>query len=559
MIRRTLKKLLGNGPPLPTELPDWESIVGDDADRWAAARAAADGPRVLIATSTGESAPLVTVESALAVALTLRGARVHMLLCDKYLPACQVAHVSRFRDEREFAEDGPSRLCDACYAHGRHSYDPLGLPIHRYSDLIPADDAAEAQREAAAVPLDEIDDYRADGLAIGEHVRASVLRFVTRGDLNDTPHAEAITRRYLEAALLTARGMDRLFSDHDFDHACFHHGIYVPQGIIGEVARKRGVHVVNWGVGYRNRTFHFSHDRSYHHTLLDEPVSHWEDLPWTPDAEREIVRYLDSRAHSSKDWVRYHDCPVEEVPAIEDEVGVDFSRPTALLLSNVLWDAQLHYQGNAFPDMWTWVRETIRYFGTRPDIQLVIRAHPGEITGTLRSRQPIVEEIQRAFPELPENVFVIPPESQIGTHAVAEQCDVALIYGTKMGVELTSRGIPVIVAGQAWIRNKGVTHDASSAEEYHGLLDRLPFGERLDADTVLRARKYAYHFFLRRMIPWSFMEPTGTYPPFELGIRGVGALGPGKDEGLDVVCDAILNGSEFIYPAEDRHQPVTAG
>ena len=560
MIRNALKRILGGGPSLSPDLPDWQAVLRADRERWAAARAAADGPAVLIATSTGGMQPVVTVESALAVALTLRGARVHLLLCDKYLPACQLAHISKFKDADEFVAHGPRRrLCDSCYASGRSAYEPLGLPIHRYSDLLSSEEEAASREEAAAVPFAEIPDYRLDGLSVGEHVQASVLRFVTRGDLEETPRAEAITRRYLEAALLTARGMQRLFDAHGFEHACFHHGIYVPQGIIGEVARQRGAHVVNWGVGYRNRTFHFSHDRSYHHTLIDEPESNWEELPWSPEAEREIVQYLDSRAHSAKDWVKYHDRPVEEAKAIEDQVGVDFARPCALLLTNVLWDAQLHYQGNAFPDMRTWVMETIRYFRERPELQLVIRAHPGELKGTLRSRQPIADEIRAEFPTLPDNVFLIPAESEIGTHAVAELCDVALIYGTKMGVELTSRGIPVIVAGQAWLRNKGVTHDASSEDEYFRLLDRLPFSQRLAEATTRRARMYAYHFFLRRMIPWSFMEPTGSYPPFRLGASSLDDLMPGRDLGLDVVCDGILEGSEFIYPAENRHLPVTAG
>ena len=68
-----------------------------------------------------------------------------------------------------------------------------------------------------------------------------------------------------------------------------------------------------------------------------------------------------------------------------------------------------------------------------------------------------------------------------------------LIYGTKTGVEL-SLGIPVVVAGEAWVRGKGVTLNASSPREYFRILDRLPLGRQLDEDTVRRARMYAYHF-----------------------------------------------------------------
>jgi hypothetical protein len=86
-------------------------------------------------------------------------------------------------------------------------------------------------------------------------------------------------------------------------------------------------------------------------------------------------------------------------------------------------------------------------------------------------------------------------------------CNSAIIYGTKMGVELTSVGMPVIVAGEAWIRNKGLTEDASSPDEYFRILDRLPFPGPLGATQLARARRYAYHFFFNRMIPLPFVEP----------------------------------------------------
>ena len=125
------------------------------------------------------------------------------------------------------------------------------------------------------------------------------------------------------------------------------------------------------------------------------------------------------------------------------------------------------------------------------------------------------------------------------------QCDSVIIFGTKTGVELTSFGIPVIVAGEAWIRNKGVTKDASSVEEYLQFLDELPLGQRMDEATTARARRYAYHFFFRRMIPLNMMEPTGGWPPYQVAIDSLNALRPGADAGLDVICQGILQWNVF--------------
>jgi hypothetical protein len=60
------------------------------------------------------------------------------------------------------------------------------------------------------------------------------------------------------------------------------------------------------------------------------------------------------------------------------------------------------------------------------------------------------------------------------------------------------------------------------------------------------AKKYAYHFFFRRMIPLEFMEPTGGAPPYRLKLRDITLLSRGRSEGLDTICDGILSHSDFI-------------
>jgi glycosyltransferase involved in cell wall biosynthesis len=170
----------------------------------------------------------------------------------------------------------------------------------------------------------------------------------------------------------------------------------------------------------------------------------------------------------------------------------------------------------------------------------------------------MVDEIRRAIPNPPKNVFVIGPDSPMNTYAAMQKCDAVIIYGTKVGVELSSLGIPVIVAGEAWIRNKGLTLDASSAREYFGILDRLPLGERMSPAAIQQARKYAYHYFFRRLIPLPFLQQGSSDALFTLEIGDLDDLRPGRYPGLDVICDGIMKGTEFIYPAEAHGGPVAA-
>ena len=87
-------------------------------------------------------------------------------------------------------------------------------------------------------------------------------------------------------------------------------------------------------------------------------------------------------------------------------------------------------------------------------------------------------------------------------------------------------------------------------EEYSRILDRLPDLQGMASEQVVRARRYAYHFFFRRMIPISCMEPTASWPPFRLNIERLNELLPGKDPGLDLICEGILSQTPFVYPAE---------
>jgi hypothetical protein len=557
LFARRLRTRLQQRTP-DSNLPDWGALLEREAPAWGEAREAARGPEVLIASAVGGFSALTSVESMLAVALTLRGARVHLLLCDSAMPACLRAEFNNISEENLASGKIATTLCPGCEGQGRKLFEPLGLPLHWLSRLLSEEDRRAARDAARTTDFSRLPAYRLDGLAVGEHANAGALRYFARGDLASERNGEAIAKRFLEAGVLSARALQRLTGEVKFASAVFNHGIYAPHGVFGEVCRARHVPVVNWNVAYRKGCFIFSHGDSYHHTLMDEPTTTWEAMPWNDEMEAAVDRYLKSRWQGTQDWIWFHERPEEDWGAIAARLGIAAGKPLIGMLTNVVWDAQLHYRANAFSGMLEWVHETIGYFARRPELQLVIRVHPAEIRGGLPSRQPLVAEIAKRWPQLPANVFVIPPESRVSTYAVLEQCDCAVIYGTKMGVELSSVGIPVIVGGEAWIRNKGLTMDARTAEEYFRLLDRLPLGRRLDRETVRRAKMYAYHFFFRRMMPLEVMEPAEGKPPYRVKVERLADLRPGNHRGLDIVCDGILKGMPFVFPAESSPQRKVA-
>jgi hypothetical protein len=504
-----------------------------------------------MATAIGSYSHAATLESALAAALTLRGADVHALLCDGAMTACADCDASLYPDMAHFVRHGPARdLCRDCSWPAERVYARLGITVHKYSDWLTTEDREEARRVASGIPAAEIRSFTCHGLVVGEHAYAGALRFFATGSLDAEPMGDAVLRRYLESALRTAFATRRLLRTIGFASAVFTHGIYVPWGIVGEVARQEGVHVSTWNVAYRKRRFIFSHDDTYHHTLMNEPREHWEDLDLDADRERDLMRYLSSRRDGLFDWIVFHRPSTQDPKELPALLGLDPSRPVIGLLTNVSWDAQIHYPANAFAHMLDWLVQTCRYFARRPDLQLLVRVHPAEISGFPPSRQPILGELRKAIADLPPNIVVVPPESELSTYALMSLCNSVIIYGTKMGVELTSRGVPVIVAGEAWIRNKGLTLDASTPEEYFRLLDQLPLPNETDAGRLARARRYAYHFFFNRMIPLPFVEPRAGTSLYRLKLSTLKHLLPGQSDGLDTICRGILEREPFVLGSD---------
>jgi len=529
------------------DVPPWSRITGRNGP--SASRSATHKRRVLIATGGAGYAAAKRVESLLAASLIEEDVEVDVLLCDGSLPACFQTTLDFDSNEAKFAAHGPSKInCMTCFKPGRQTFADVGARVVTIGELLPREELSHFESLSRLTPMCEIRSYSEGGVEIGEHAYAGALRFYARASLNDR-HSEEVLRRYFLAALITHGATRRLFGDIRYDRVVLHHGIYVPQGIIADTAKTFDLPTVTWHVAYRRGCFLFSHGGTYHHTLMREPNSRWEARELTDDRRSTIESYLASRWGGANDQISFSRgfSSSREVSNNSLESG----RPTVLLLTNVMWDAQLHYPANAFRTMIDWVFFTIDHFIKRRDLQLMIRVHPAEVSGTLPSRQKVADEIARRYGTLPENIVLIPPEMPANTYELAKRSDCALIFGTKTGVELTSMGIPTIVAGEAWIRGKGVTIDVDNPEQYEAELTRLPVKRRLPEDVRERALKYAYHFFFRRMIFFSSLKNTDDHRVVDYAFSDWSELVKINDWGLRVVICGILTGSEFEFDQLD--------
>ena len=152
---------------------------------------------------------------------------------------------------------------------------------------------------------------------------------------------------------------------------------------------------------------------------------------------------------------------------------------------------------------------TVQYFARHPEVQLVVRIHPGE---RITKGPSVAGVVQQALPEgLPGSIYLVPADAQVNTYDLIEIADLGLVYTTTVGMEMAMSGIPTIVIGQTHYRGKGFTLDPDTWQAYFDLLDRAlvaPREFRLSQDQVNDAWEYAYRFFFEypHPFPWHLVH-----------------------------------------------------
>lgn len=527
--------------------PDWEILLKGCEHIWQKHKHKKTGPRIAIATSLGLSFTSNTIDSLMAVALKSRGAQVELLYCDGVLPACQILDHQLVPNYSRLIEKGPQHdFCSVCTSAAERCVLPLGLTIRKFSEYI-----TEADKVAS---LDFASKYSVDLNSTSEdarivHAKAGALRFLGRAIFQ--PNDEAIYGRYLAAAYLSDIAASNIFKAHNYDVVVAHHGIYVPQGPIAHVVKDSGIRLVTWHPAYRNKSLIFQHDGTYHKMMISESTQAWDEIELTAEQDDELDKYLKSRETGAEDWISFQRRKPESEQALRAELGIEIDKNITLLAANVAWDACLHYPESAFGNMVDWAIETVEWFNENPDEHLIVRCHPGEVITQPAAQDRLDNALVEAFPNMPENVTIITPEMETNTYALARLSKRTVIFNTKMGMELTAFGFPVIVAGDAWIRGKGFSYDANSSESYIALLNNDKTYLPLTSEQMARARRYAYHFFFRRCIPVQALDDHG-WPLVSLSSTAFKQAQPGKDLGLDIICAGIIGGKPFEYESA-RH------
>jgi hypothetical protein len=286
-------------------------------------------------------------------------------------------------------------------------------------------------------------------------------------------------------------------------------GSILEMGAVYLAARHLGIPVVTYEFGEQRGRIWLARDAEVMRQETDDLWTARQNQPLS-DQEWEQIRALFASRQRASLWENFsrlwQGLPTQGGERTRQALGLD-GRPIVLMPANVIGDSLTLGRQIFSHSMTDWLQGSVRYFLNRPDLQLVVRVHPGE----RYTRGPSVADVIReSIPNLGKDpatshIHLITANDAVNTYDLVEIADLGLVYTTTVGLEMAMSGVPVIVSGETHYRRKGFTLDPISWESYFEHINQamaVPKAYRLPRSQVEQAWNYAYRFFFEYPLPF---------------------------------------------------------
>jgi hypothetical protein len=488
------------------------------------AAAAASGKRVLVV-SLRMWTYHAACEAVMGQALRLRGADVTMLTCGGGQPICEVG----------WGRKVSPRPCNTCaYFTDRvaqvgqfpHAKLSAGFPWGPFPGRAPVD----IESSGGASPLDAF--------------AASSAWIAKSGDLTRSPEGAAIARDFRISIAAVEESVRLVLERLNPDVVVALNGLFAAERAVRAVAADRGIRVVTYEVAPRKGAILFGERHAAPDMVMDGLVEEQLARPLSTREDDALEALLNDRVTGTGSHERYFDHALRHGgDVVRETLGLPAGGQVISAFTNLAWDTALLGKDIAYESQFEWLAQACALVARRENTALVIRVHPAE--SRWGSAQPVESELAARVGKLPRNVILVRPDEPVSSYGLLAISDLVLCYTTTVGLEAAVRGLPVAVAGSTHYRGRGFTIDIDSHADLQRAIAKVP---TMSSKQVELARRYAFAFFFRLMIPFNHVQNVDG----RLGPLGVSAdeLLPGRDPHLDFICERILEGGDFFLPSE---------
>lgn len=373
-------------------------------------------------------------------------------------------------------------------------------------------------------------------LSLQEDINAGIIRYAASSSeeiISKLPND--VVANYNLAASLSRKAIQGLIRKYSPELIIAHHGIYIPQGIVQKISKLLEIPFYSWHFGYRKSTLIFSKNDTYHKELINTKIKTF-DLDLSADKKDRIMSYLFSRRTGKDDWIHFNRKP-------EDGIEPNNFEKRFVFYSSVDWDAALHFPSSLYKSQFDFVDEIIAVFQELSRYELIIRIHPAEISGFNPAFISLESYINDKFDSLPKNIRIISASSKKSSYLISDSCCAAIVYNSKIGIELPPFGIPIIVGGDCWARGKGFSTDLSEVGQLKKII-KNPEILKLNDQQIERAIKFAYYFYFERCIDTPELVSSGK--KFNLSInKEMQLIDKNRKIGFGRIAELLIKNEEI--------------
>ncbi len=491
------------------------------------------------------------VEYALAAALRERGHQVAMIACGGLPDYCEQENSTCGR---------PS--CIECTQRLCRRLDAFGLPVLAMSEYLCDADVCDARETVHDTSIESLKTIEVAGVPVGRLAFLNLIQYYRGYPFKIEGDKEDVFRRCTSSAILVARAAERMIDDYQPDVVCTVNGKFLQWAPFFQIARARGIRCITWeDMRIRTGTVVFACNGIAHELPLDDVWGSDHDRPLTAAQRRDLHEHFSLWASgASTPWKYYDESALVDPDAIRRQLSLSADRRVVSLFPNLCWDSTSVGFDSAYASMYAWLEHAVQCARAMPQVDFVIRAHPGEfkLPPQYQSTTPVAEHLRRTCAPLPQNVRLLEGASPISSYALGEASDVVMTYTSTLGVEFAMRGIRPWCAARAPYGRKGFTCDIASPKDVERWLNEGRFDNGLSPREVALAEQFAYIFRFRRVLSFPYLNDSGEFNPPDWAF-----FQPGGHPTIDNLCEDFLSGGVFLdldtHRRQQEREPCQSG
>ncbi len=479
-------------------------------------------------------------------ALRIRGAEIMPIYCDRV----QHTECNFFGGVWGGGSKFPQN-CLRCSMTSRKMWENMGLSPLAFSSYIDSDEARQIEEEVAALRDEAWMSYSSDGLSFGHWAKDILVNNYVVGDYRLVEGHERLGRGHLRNLLIVRAAYHNILNEVKPDRVVANDSYYGMWAILQKLCERRGIPFYSHWSGTRPGAWCYAYNDASMNMNYSRAWPAFSVIPLSDARRKTVDEWLIGR-FSGKDMILDTASLAPHCNEEADLSKIKYDKPTALLAANVIWDLAALNKQVVFSDMIEWIAETIAWFGSHPEYQLIVKPHPAEQNPSIpETEERVTTTLRQRGVVIPDNVALLTPKSAITVYQLLPLIKVGLIHTTTVGFEMSARGIPVITSARSPYRGFGFTLDPSKRDDYFIMLDRT-----LRGDVLLEQMSQidlAYKFILFQQFHYYTKIDIMDYKWGEtprIKVKSLDDILPGKKIHLDYIVDSVMAGLPIV--SEDR-------